>query len=96
MVLEGQVSLTAYFADITREKQVAASSIFGIEIIVADSILVSPFRPSDHHVVAELRDQLYRLYHVWKPHWWICIPPGLMCLSLCSTFRSVSSVERRV
>ena len=50
-----------------------------------------PFLPSDHHLAAEGQDQLYRLYHVWKPHWWICILPGLTYIGGCSTFRSVSS-----
>jgi len=26
---------------------------------------------------------VYRLYHVWKPHWWICIIPTIAWLGVC-------------
>ena len=48
------------------------------------------FLPSNRHLTTEAQDQLYRLYHVWKPHWWICILPALGWVGVSSTFRSVS------
>ena len=35
------------------------------------------FRSSDYRSVFYARVQVYRLYHVWKPHWWLCIVPSL-------------------
>ncbi|KAF9650628.1 hypothetical protein BDM02DRAFT_3220464 [Thelephora ganbajun] len=26
---------------------------------------------------------VYRLYHVWKPHWWLCIIPSLAYIGVC-------------
>ena len=45
MILEGEIPLTAYFVDLTRKKQVAVTFIFGLEVMMADFILVSPFFP---------------------------------------------------
>ena len=45
MILEGQISLTAYFVDLTRKKQVAVSLIFALEVMTADFILVGPLFP---------------------------------------------------
>ena len=28
--------------------------------------------------------QVYRLYHVWKPHWWICIIPAMAWVGVTS------------
>jgi len=70
VILGGKIPLTAYFADITRKKQIAATALFEFEVLIADFIL------------------LYRLYHVWKPHWWISIIPVLGWLGgwICSGF----------
>ena len=46
-------------------------------------------RPSDCHPTPYAGAQVYRLYHVWKPRWWICIIPSLAWVGVVSKFRSI-------
>jgi len=39
--LEGQISVSRYFADLTLKKQIAVTALFDYQVIVADFILVS-------------------------------------------------------
>ena len=43
MSLGGKVPLSAYFADLPRKKQIAATAFFEFEVLVADFVLVSVF-----------------------------------------------------
>ena len=43
MDLEGQISLSRYFADVTMKKQIAVTALLECEVIVVDFVLVSRF-----------------------------------------------------
>jgi len=41
--LEGRISLTKYFADVTLKKQIAVTALFEYQMIIVDFVLVSVF-----------------------------------------------------
>ena len=72
------MSLTGYFTDIPMKRQkIAVTALFEFQVIVADFILVSFFALSIVNLTSNAKAQVYRLYYVWKPYWWLCVAPTL-------------------
>ena len=47
------------------------------------------FRASIRRSTSHAMFQVYRLYHVWKPNWWICIIPAMAWVGVTSAWYSV-------